>query len=293
MDERYKRILGDGPYPFRIDELNGTCGVESFLGQGMIVLATKDKINMPRGSHMHDSYEFLLPASDMPTTSVDKKATCFQKNRLFPINSEQPHGPVAEIMGCDLLAFQIQKETLKDIVKSYCNQSDVAFENESIKIDREIPELLRMFMEETRNFQTGSEFIQQNLINLIVIHLLRQVKSNIPLLVTEKKYCERDNINRAICYLREEFNNEFSLEDVARTANLSQYHFIRIFKSVTGKTPYDYLLEVKIEKAIELLKLKKYTITEICFMCGFNNLAHFSSVFKRKVGILPSQYKRI
>jgi AraC-like DNA-binding protein len=93
--------------------------------------------------------------------------------------------------------------------------------------------------------------------------------------------------------LREEYSNSFSLEDVARIANLSPYHFIRTFKSMTGKTPYDYLLDVKIENSKNLLKLKNYTITDICFHCGFNNLEHFSSVFKRKVGIIPSQYRKL
>lgn len=293
MDERMKRLLGEGPYPFSEDDIESRSSVESFMGQGMIILTAKKGLDMPVGNHTHLSYEFLIPYSDMPNTSVGKKFTYFEKNRLFAINSEQPHGPTKEIMNCRLLGFQIDKELLNEVAQAFCGTRDVVFENENTSVGNEIPVLIRMFMEETENSQSGCEFIQQNIINLITTNLLRQVKSNIPKLISEKIYCESENINRAISYLREEYSNDFCLKDVANIANLSQYHFIRTFKSVTGKTPYDYLLDVKIEKSKDLLKLKKYSITDICFMCGFNNLGHFSSVFKRKVGILPSQYRKL
>lgn len=293
MDERVKRLLGEGPYPFSIDDINGKSRIESFLGQEMIVLSTKDTINMPKGSHAHESYEFLIPSTEMRNTMVGSKITNFEKNKLFPINAEQPHGPTVEIKECNLLGFQIGRNTFNNITQDYCKKKDIAFENTSKKIGNEITFLLKMFMDETRNLQTGSEFILQNIINLIAMNLLRQVKSNIPIIVTKKDYFERENISRAISYLNEEYNSEFSLEDVARIANLSQYHFIRTFKSVTGKTPYDYLLDIKIDKSKILLKIKKYSITDVCFMCGFNSLGHFSTVFKRKVGILPSQFRKI
>jgi len=293
MDGRIKRLLGDGPYPFPIGEIGGDDNIDAFVGQGMLVLSSKDSMYMPKGSHSHASYEFLIPLSDMPYTGVETRIINFEKNKVFPLNSEQSHGPMKEILECKLLAFQIDKDTFNDISYSLCKKNNVTFENKSFKIETDIYGLLKMFMEETRNLQAGTDFILQNIINLIAINLLRQLKSNIPKLITEFNYCERENINRAISYLREEYNNTFSLEDVASIANLSPYHFIRIFKSMTGKTPYDYLLDVKIEKSKNLLKLKSYTITDICFRCGFNNLEHFSSVFKRKVGILPSQFRKL
>ena len=293
MDERTKKLLGDGPYPFQIDEFVGEPKVDAFICQTMIILASKGNISMPKGSHTHESYEFLIPLSDMPNTAVEKRLTNFEKNKLFPLNSEQSHGPIKEIEGCKLLGFQIDKDTFNDISQSLCKKTNVTFENKSFMIGNEIYGLLDMFMKETRNIQTGSDFIQQNIVNILAADILRQINSNIPKLVLEKNYCERENINRAISYLREEYNNDFSLEDVARIANLSQFHFIRTFKSITGKTPYDYLLDVKIEKSKEFLKLKKYSITDICFMCGFNNLGHFSSVFKKRVGLLPSQYRKL
>ncbi len=292
MNQRMRRLLGEGPYPFTSDQVNNEGPIEAFVGRGMIVLSQKYSLNMPKGTHCHDSYEFLVPLTDMSHTCLDKRPIIFDKSRLLPINSGQEHGFSKPAGNCHFYAFQVDNYTLNDIALQFCNKGQVVFSNESMDLCPEILPLLNMFKNETKYMQTGIDLILDNISSLVVINLLRSVKSNLPRLVTEKNYCERDNINRAINFLREEYSKNFSLEEVARVANLSPYHFIRIFKSVTGKTPYNYLLDIKIEKSKELLRLKTSTITEICFKCGFNNLEHFSSVFKRKVGILPSQYRK-
>lgn len=102
---------------------------------------------------------------------------------------------------------------------------------------------------------------------------------------------EKENINRAVEYLCENFNREYHLTDVVRVANLSPYHFTRVFKAQTGKTPGDYLLDIRVEKAREMLRTTDQTITEICFQCGFRNLSHFATVFKKKMSVSSSEYR--
>ncbi len=293
MDQRVKKLLGEGPYPFPTEDLNSDGPIEIYSGRGMIILSQKYCLDMPKGTHHHSSYEFLLPLSEMSFTSIENRHVTFDKGKLFPINSEQVHGFYKPTENCHLFAFQIDCDTLNSISLQLCNKGNVTFVNESASLGSEVSSLLKMFMTEARYMQSGIDLILNNITNLIVLNLLRELKNNLPTHISEKNYCERDNINKAINYLRDQYNKNFSLEDIASIANLSPFHFIRIFKSTTGKTPYNYLLDIKIEKAKELLVLKKHTITEICFLCGFNNLEHFSSVFKRKVGLLPSQYRKL
>ncbi len=293
MDQRIKKLLGEGPYPFSTDQVNNEGPIETFTGRTMIILTQKCGLDMPKGGHTHSSYEFSIPLSEMSTTSLENKPVAFEKDKLFPINAEQFHGFLKPTSNCQFLTFQIDKDTLNDISMQFCNKGNVSFVNESVSVGSGVSSLLKMFMTEAKYMQNGIDLILNNITNLIVLNLLRELKSNLPTHISEKNYCERDNINRAINYLRDQYNNNFSLEDIANVANLSPFHFIRIFKATTGKTPYNYLLDIKIEKAKELLVLKKHTITEICFLCGFNNLEHFSSVFKRKVGLLPSQYRKL
>lgn len=90
----------------------------------------------------------------------------------------------------------------------------------------------------------------------------------------------------------ENYTGNYSLQEVSRVANLSPYHFIRVFRAETGKTPYDFLLDVKIEKSKEMLKSVSKTVTDACFGCGFNNISHFTVAFKKRVGVTPSDYRK-
>lgn len=105
-----------------------------------------------------------------------------------------------------------------------------------------------------------------------------------------RQYSARSEINTAINYLWENVNTEFSLKNLCKTVNLSPHYFIRLFKDNTGKNPYEYYMDIKIEKALEYLKASKYSITEIGFILGFSSHSHFTSIFKKKVGITPSEY---
>jgi AraC-type DNA-binding domain-containing proteins len=294
MSEAVRKLLGEGPYIFPVDNVEASNEVEAYLGAGIIILSTTKNVDFSvKGYHAHESYEFLVPFSSMPPLDLEGKLVSFEKNRVFPFNSWSVHGPAEERDSCRLMGIQIDKQLVSQISYMLCGKKKVEFRSENTPFSQELRDLTSLFMFEAKNLQTGSSFILENLANMITVNLLRQIKSNIPVLITERNYAEKEHINRAVCFLRDNYNIEYSLEHVANIAGLSQYHFIKVFKAETGKTPYDYVLDIKVEKAIEHLKQKKYSITEICFICGFNNLNHFASVFKRKVGVLPSEYRKM
>jgi AraC-like DNA-binding protein len=83
-----------------------------------------------------------------------------------------------------------------------------------------------------------------------------------------------------------------TLEELARELNYSVFHFLRLFKTSTGMTPFEYLTEIKIEKAKRLLRESEYTITEICSMCGFKYQSHFAQAFSKRTGLPPSLYRK-
>jgi AraC-like DNA-binding protein len=149
---------------------------------------------------------------------------------------------------------------------------------------------LREYALENHSKQNGYKFIIESLSIQIAVNLLRNVKSNIP---QQKEYVSlfcSVNIRRAIEYVYEYYNTNFSIDDMAREANLSKFHFIRVFKAETGKTPYEYMMDVEIQKAKELLKARQHTITEICFLLGFNDHSHFTKMFKKKTGCTPTEF---
>jgi AraC-like DNA-binding protein len=82
-----------------------------------------------------------------------------------------------------------------------------------------------------------------------------------------------------------------NLDELARTANFSRYHFLRAFRRAFHATPHEYLTRKRIERAKELLAQSGLTVTEICFEVGFESLGSFSMLFHKVVGWSPSIYR--
>jgi AraC-like DNA-binding protein len=82
-----------------------------------------------------------------------------------------------------------------------------------------------------------------------------------------------------------------NLEQISSQACFSRYHFLRLFRQAFNKTPHQYLIERRIEKAKELLSLRDSRVTDVCFEVGFQSLGSFSSLFHKSVGHPPITYR--
>jgi len=99
-------------------------------------------------------------------------------------------------------------------------------------------------------------------------------------------------IHNAIQFIEENTSTKLLLEDVAKKAFLSPYHFHRIFKSITGETFNNFITRKRIEKAANFLLHKEdKSITEITYATGFTSISSFSRAFKKFYGISPKQFK--
>ncbi|WP_367281807.1 helix-turn-helix domain-containing protein [Ilumatobacter sp.] len=87
------------------------------------------------------------------------------------------------------------------------------------------------------------------------------------------------------------FAGPLDLDELARAANVSKYHFTRRFAAAYGETPMRYLTKRRVERAQDLLRSANLTVTEICMMVGFTSLGSFSARFRELVGETPTQYR--
>jgi len=94
---------------------------------------------------------------------------------------------------------------------------------------------------------------------------------------------------QAKLFIDSHYADNIDLGNIADEAYFSKFHFIRQFKNIYRKTPHQYLIFVRIEKAMELLKTG-VAVSEACYAVGFESLSSFSALFKRTVGITPSAY---
>ena len=88
------------------------------------------------------------------------------------------------------------------------------------------------------------------------------------------------------------YDHPLSLDQMSSEACFSRYHFLRLFRQAFDKTPHQYLIERRIEKAKELLSSDNLRVTDVCFEVGFQSLGSFSSLFRKCVGHAPVTYRR-
>jgi AraC family transcriptional regulator len=99
-------------------------------------------------------------------------------------------------------------------------------------------------------------------------------------------------VERAIRFIRENYSEPLSLEDIAGSAIMSRFHFCRIFAGATGVTPGRFLSAIRIYEAKRMLLNTAMNVTDITFAVGFNSLGSFSNHFTDSVGISPGRFRR-
>jgi AraC-like DNA-binding protein len=99
------------------------------------------------------------------------------------------------------------------------------------------------------------------------------------------------HLRRAHDHIDRHYASAIDLDELARVAGVSKYHFARCFEAAYGLTPIRYLTRRRVERAQDLLRSANLTVTEICYLVGFSSLGSFSSRFTQLVGETPTAYR--
>lgn len=87
-------------------------------------------------------------------------------------------------------------------------------------------------------------------------------------------------------------DSDLSLDSLAKDSGYSRAHFFRIFREATGLTPYEYVLDLRLKRAQELLKHANSNIIDVALSCGFASQSHMTTVFKQHLGMTPGELRR-
>lgn len=98
-------------------------------------------------------------------------------------------------------------------------------------------------------------------------------------------------VEKAKEYILQNYSKDISLDDVSKKVNISPYYFSKLFKDEAGTNFIDYITEIRIAKAKELIDAKELTMKEICMAVGYTDPNYFSRKFKKSVGVTPTEYK--
>lgn len=92
-------------------------------------------------------------------------------------------------------------------------------------------------------------------------------------------------------YINNNFDRELNLNLLSRTRFTSKFHLLRLFKKYYGQTPKQYLTDKRIEKSKEVLKNGR-SVSETCFAVGFESQSSFCTLFKKRVGLTPTEFQK-
>jgi AraC-like DNA-binding protein len=111
----------------------------------------------------------------------------------------------------------------------------------------------------------------------------------------KNQYDEKDTtrINTVYKFLMQNFHRNITLDEVANLCNMTPNSFCRFFKSRTNKSVNQFLNELRIGHACKLLSNENYSVSDVCYESGYNNLTNFNKFFKSIVKKTPSEYRKI
>jgi len=160
--------------------------------------------------------------------------------------------------------------------------------NPLIKIgyDEEMVALYRKILDISNGERPG----YQQLLSGILIHLVAYLFFR----EKDKNWRDKevlDKIDKARLIIREKINTPLSPEEIATSLNMSYTWFRRMFRQYTGLAPAQYIVQLKIQKAKEILSVSSKTIKEIAIELGFESIDYFSTQFRKQTGQTPTQFR--
>ncbi len=247
--------------------------------------------------HHHTEIELGLILSGEGEYVLNGTRFCANEGDLFIVRSNEPHC-IPVIVSNTLVAFNIQLSTffLWNICSDYIPpQKILALINSDISIHHKLHDTklihcikniakLMDSEEETSVFALRSEMVQ------VVMMICEKIETDEAIEIPSA--ARLNDIQASIDYIKRNYQKPISLGDIAKSATMSPSYFSNTFKTISGMTPYHYLMTTRIEHALEELKHTNKTIMSIALECGFPSLTSFNKAFKKLVGVVPTDVRK-
>lgn len=190
-----------------------------------------------------------------------------------------------------------QINAIYDAVRSEGYKNSNIYMTAACKVNEELYQYLRLFssaegMQQKLEEQLGKRMIEATGITELKKLLVQHICENMEQLIGDSKSNLSPAIRTAKIFIANNYKQDIGLGDVARVVNLSSVYFSGLFKKEMGENFVDYLNRVRIDAAKVLLKDVRNNIGEIVEQCGFSDTRYFAKIFKRSVGITPSDYRK-
>jgi len=139
--------------------------------------------------------------------------------------------------------------------------------------------------------ELGGQLYADSLANVLAVHLLRKYTAAGIELPHRGGGLSGRKLREVTSFMSENCTRDLRLEDLAGVAEISTFHFAREFKKMTGASPHQYLMKLRIQRAQSLLKESSLPLIEVGLQSGFSHQSHFTRLFRRFTGTTPQSYR--
>lgn len=189
------------------------------------------------------------------------------------------------------IVLAIEPTLLKQVGQDWVNPDQIEllpqFMSES---DPFVQNILSTLKGEAEIGGMGSHLLIDSLKTALVVHLLRNYCATRPKLSGVSAGLSQRMLSLVKDYIDHHLHQDLKLEDLAAIAQLSPYHFLRLFKQRMGITPHQYILQCRLNRAKHLLQYSDLSIIEIAMQTGFCDQSHLTRYFKQMLGVTPGKF---
>lgn len=251
----------------------------------------------------HDSFEMVYIKKGLAIFEINGEPVQVGPNDIIIIKPEQYHKFIVQSeSGCEFIVLnfkfvsrnkdEVSRVSLHDFLNFVENRETGAYITLKVSQKNEIITLLNRILREQQNKEIESEFLSNLLVLELFVLLSRALKTEWENSIRDKSTKLRELISISVNYIKNNFERDISLEDIARYVFLSPGYFIRAFREETGTSPINYLLKIRVERAMELLADTDDRIIDIALAVGFSSQQRFTEMFKKHTGMTPTQYRK-
>lgn len=282
--------MNQEPFDFSIQDLN-----PKFLFSCLVERNTEEK-----NYHSHDFIELAIIMKGSSLFCINGINYTVSTGDLILLNPGTLHKSVPVItpnstccLECYMGFAEIEyRDCIKNTLPLFHGQNQILHMNDKLKHD--VFQLCLAVHKEIKSALPGRYFmIKSYLIQMLCLLYREQQTAPKPgrgyvFQSTNKEYI----VNEIIRYMEEHYREKISLEQIAENMYLSTFYISKLFKSETGDTPINYLIQLRLEKAKEILDTHpEQSIQQISASVGYDDAYHFSKLFKKHYGISPLYYR--
>lgn len=228
-------------------------------------------------NHTHPSYMIVI--------YFDKDVTGVNHYRAIAIAPGIPHNDEPDL---HYYAMCIDKEYFEERWKLY-DKNLPDFSQLNFSICSDILKTLNLFAFESSKQMLNSRITIAAQTEIITHWIIRSILGE----TLDMRAVSNDySVARAQHYIEQHLSENITVKKLASLGYVSTSGLTHKFKAEIGVSPIEYLIEVRIRHAKNLLRRKNLSVTEIALQCGFSNTAHFSSTFQKREGISPKEFQQ-